>query len=101
MHKSVKDSKSEENQMSSNKKDLPVLNPDSEDIGSSAEPSRAQAHERANGAAPESHDKAAAGLKGCSFCSLSYSSVSALNKHIRKHHNDEWINMKAAKYEAN
>ena len=61
MHKSVKDSKSEENQMSSNKKDLPVLNPDSEDIGSSAEPSRGQAHERANGAAPESHDKAAAG----------------------------------------
>ena len=61
MHKSVKDSKSEENQMSRNKKDLPVLNPDSEDIGSSAEPSRAQAHERANGAEPESHDKAAAG----------------------------------------
>ena len=70
--------------MSRNKKDLPVLNPDSEDIGSSAEPSQAQAHERANGAEPESHDKAAAGLKGCSFCSLSYSSVSALNKHIRR-----------------
>ena len=101
MHKSVKDSKSEENQMSRNKKDLPVLNPDSEDIGSSAEPSRAQAHERANGAEPESKDKAAAGSKGCSFCSLSYSSVSALNKHMRNCHLDEWNKMKGAKYSAN
>ena len=61
MHKSVKYSKSEENQMSRNKKDLPVLNPDSEDIGSSAEPSQAQVYERAKGAEPESQHKAAAG----------------------------------------
>ena len=87
--------------MSGNEEDLPVLNPDSEDIGSSAEPSRAQVYERAKGAEPESQHKAAAGRNGCSFCSRSYDSISALNKHIRKHHNDEWINMKAAKFEAN
>ena len=63
-------------------------------MSSSAEPSK-------NGAETESQDKAAAGLKGCSFCSLSYGSVSALYKHMRKHHKDEWMNMKAAKFEAN
>ena len=67
----------------------------------SSEPSHEQVYKRVNGAEPENQDKAAAGLKGCSFCSLSYSTVSALNKHMRNRHLDEWEKMKNAKRDAN
>ena len=89
----VNGSKTIEKEMNLSEEDFSILNSSSEDMRNTAGPSKGQANERTSGSEPQSQDKAAAGMNGCSFCNRSYKEKKNLNKHIFKAHLLEWEKM--------